>query len=64
VTIRPDVVSARLLAALEADLVGPFAAGVPGADLGEHAGIGPGRDATRRPAHRREFSEQPRTVTP
>ena len=31
VTIRPDVVRARLLAALEADLVGPFAAGIPGA---------------------------------
>jgi len=37
VTIRPDVVRARLLAALEADLVGPFAAGVPGADPAEVA---------------------------
>ena len=36
-TIPPGVVRARLLAALEADLVGPFAAGVPGADPAEVA---------------------------
>lgn len=43
VTIRPDVVRARLLAALEADLVGPFAAGIPGAarvpTSAEHAAL-------------------------
>ena len=30
-TIRPEVVRSRLVAALEADLVGPFQAGIPGA---------------------------------